>query len=117
MERKLLYTYEEWLERKHSGMRISQLAEDIANGFIEAIKVTSACCKPNATEEEKAALREWESKEAEKKKTRMDEEYTDLTHQITDMCLNPQNAEIDFELIGKLQFRLERLKYPIVKPY
>lgn len=117
MERKLLYTYEEWLKRKHSSTRISQLTQDIANELKEGLERISRGCSPNATKEDRAKLKEWESQEAEREKSRMDKEYTELTHQITDMCLNPQNAEIDFELIGKLQFRLERLKYPIVKPY
>lgn len=117
MERKLLYSYNEWLERKHSSTRISQLTQDIANELIEGFERISRGCSPNATEEDRAKLREWKSQEAEREKSRMDKEYTELTHQITDMCLNPSNADIDFEQIGRLQFRLERLKYPVVKPF
>lgn len=42
--------------------------------------------------------------------------FTELTHRITDMCLNPKSNEIDFEQIGRMQFDLERMKYPIVVP-
>lgn len=43
-----------------------------------------------------------------------DREFTELTHKITDLCLNPKSNEIDFEQIGRMQFDLERMKYPIV---
>lgn len=42
--------------------------------------------------------------------------FTELTHRITDMCINPKSNEIDFEQTGRMQFDLERMKYPIVVP-
>ena len=42
--------------------------------------------------------------------------YTNLCHEITDKCLNPVGADIDYEEIGRLQCEVERLKYPCVLP-
>lgn len=117
MELKLLYTYEEWLERKQSGSLPYELSEEVANELIDAYEAVRISMDTNASEEEKAKLKEWQSKSKEREQRIKNEEYTDLTHRITDMCLNPQDADIDFEQIGKLQFKLERLKYPVVKPY
>lgn len=100
---KLLCTYEEWLENKDDAKGIS---EKLARGLELAMKF-------NKTEEEEKELEELINFNKEEND---DRKFTDLTHKITDMCLNPKSSEIDFEQIGRMQFDLERMKYPIVVP-
>lgn len=69
--------------------------------------------KFDKTEEEKKELEELTQKNDEDINNR---KFTDLTHKITDLCLNPKSNEIDFEQIGRMQFDLERMKYPVVVP-
>lgn len=69
--------------------------------------------KSDRTEEEENELNELMAKNDEDID---DRKFTELTHRITDMCLNPKSNEIDFEQIGRMQFDLERMKYPIVVP-
>ena len=100
---KLLCTYEEWLENRHD---FQCLSADTARSMMLAAKF-------NRTEEEEKELEELIKKGKESSE---DMEFTELTHRITDMCLNPKSNEIDFEQIGRMQFDLERMKYPIVVP-
>lgn len=100
---KLLCTYEEWLENRHD---FQYLSADTARSMMLAAKF-------NRTEEEEKELDELIERG---KETSEDMEFTELTHKITDMCLNPKSNEIDFEQIGRMQFDLERMKYPIVVP-
>lgn len=100
---KLLCTYEEWLEDKG---KFQALSEGFARGMALAMK-------SDRTEEEENELNELMAKNDEDTN---DRNFTELTHRITDMCLNPKSSEIDFEQIGRMQFDLERMKYPIVVP-
>lgn len=100
---KLLCTYEEWLENKGN---FQSLSEGFARSMALAIKL-------DKTEEEKKELDDLMKKNDEDIN---DRKFTELTHRITDMCLNPKSNEIDFEQIGRIQFDLERMKYPIVVP-
>lgn len=100
---KLLCTYEEWLENRND---FQPLSEGMARSLSLAMKF-------DKTEEEKKELDELMKKNDEDIN---DRKFTELTHRITDMCLNPKSSEIDFEQIGRMQFDLERMKYPIVVP-
>lgn len=100
---KLLCTYEEWLEKKGNFQSLTEL---IARSMALAMK-------SDRTEEEENELNELMAKNDEDID---DRKFTELTHRITDMCLNPKSNEIDFEQIGRMQFDLERMKYPIVVP-
>lgn len=100
---KLLCTYEEWLENRND---FQTLSEGMARSLSLAMKF-------DKTEEEKKELDELMKKNDEDIN---DRKFTELTHRITDMCLNPKSSEIDFEQIGRMQFDLERMKYPIVVP-
>lgn len=100
---KLLCTYEEWLEKKDN---FQCLSEETARSMMLASKF-------NRTEEEEKELDELMKRGKEYTK---DFEFTELTHKITDLCLNPKSNEIDFEQIGRMQFDLERMKYPVVVP-
>lgn len=100
---KLLCTYEEWLENRNVFQILSE----------GAARSLSLAMKFDKTEEEKKELDELMKKNDEDIN---DRKFTELTHRITDMCLNPKSSEIDFEQIGRMQFDLERMKYPIVVP-
>lgn len=100
---KLLCTYEEWLEKKDN---FQCLSEDMARSIELAMKF-------DRTEEEEKEFQELTNKNEENIN---DRNFTELTHKITDLCLNPKSSEIDFYKIGQMQFDLERMKYPIVVP-
>ena len=100
---KLLCTYEEWLKNKDFFQKMS---ESMARSIELAMKF-------NRTEEEEKELEELIKRNDDDIN---DRHFTELTHKITNMCLNPKSNEIDFEQIGRMQFDLERIKYPIVIP-
>ena len=100
---KLLCTYEEWLENRYNFQCLSE----------ETTRSMMLAAKFNRTKEEEKELDELIKKGKEHSE---DMKFTELTHKITDMCLNPKSNEIDFEQIGRMQFDLERMKYPIVVP-
>lgn len=100
---KLLCTYEEWLENKGE---FKSLSQDFARSMALAMKL-------DRTEDEEKEFNELMIKNDEDIN---DRKFTELTHKITDLCLNPKSNEIDFEQICRMQFDLERMKYPIVVP-
>lgn len=100
---KLLCTYEEWLENRYD---FQCLSEETAKSMMLAAKF-------DRTKEEEKELEELIKKGKESSE---DMKFTELTHKITDLCLNPKSSEIDFYKIGRMQFDLERMKYPIVVP-
>lgn len=100
---KLLCTYEEWLENKDN-------FQDLSEGMVRSMALAA---KFNRTEEEEKEFQELIKKNDEDIN---DRKFTELTHKITDICLNPKSNEIDFEQIGRMQFDLERMKYTIVVP-
>lgn len=102
---KLICTYEEWLERKDRKDGLS-LSADMAKSLSLAMKF-------DKTEEEQ---KEFEELMRSNEQNIADEKFTNLTHTITHLCINPQSSDIDFEKIGRMQFDLERMKYPVVVP-
>lgn len=100
---KLLCTYEEWLEKRND---FQGMTKNFARSMELAMKF-------DKTEEE---CKELECLMKENDEDINDRRFTELTHRITDMCLNPNSNEIDFEKIGRMQFDLERIKYPVVVP-
>lgn len=99
----LLCTYEEWLEKRG---KFQSMTEKTARGLELSFKL-------GRTEEEQKEL---DRIIKEDNQFLEDMKFTELTHKITDMCLNPKSNEIDFEEIGRMQFDLERMKYPVVVP-
>lgn len=117
MELKLLYSYEEWVEKnkpklfKKSNMitPLNTITEE--DGKLLALTMKSL--SGNLSEEEKD---EYESLSRETAEKSRNEKYTDLYYTIVDKCLNPQGCKPDFKEIGKLQCELVRMIYPIVIP-
>lgn len=105
----LTCTYAEWKKNRELGT-VKRLSQDTARLMELQMK---DFLPERLTEEEKKERDELE------KSTDLDmanNKYTDLCHQITDKCLNPVGADIDYEEIGRLQCEVERLKYPCVLP-
>lgn len=100
---KLLCTYEEWIENKENFQSLSE-------GMARSMELAMKFSRTDEEEKEFQKLTKKNDEEIENRK------FTELTHRITDMCLNPKSNEIDFEQIGRMQFDLERMKYPIVVP-
>lgn len=117
MELKLLYSYEEWLEKDKPRLfkkydMITPL-NTITEEDGKLLALTMRSLSGDLSEEEKD---EYESLRRETAEKSRNEKYTDLYYTIADKCLNPQGCKPDFKEIGKLQCELVRMIYPIVVP-
>lgn len=115
MEFKLLYSYEEWLDKNNPSVPnslfkpLDEIREDSAKLMGLAFKSATE----GLTEEEESEFGRLSSKSDEKLRN---EKYTDLYYTIVDMCLNPKGCKPDFKEIGKKQCEMVRMFYPIVVP-
>lgn len=113
MKLKLLYSYEEWLE-KNKNLKTGEdkldlgLSEKVVRGLDLAIK--SFHWLSDEEREELDRIKEEYTEE------RLNMNYTFLYWKIVDMCLNPKGCKPDFKEIGKKQCELVRMIYPIVVP-
>lgn len=103
---KLLCTYEEWLDKKNANHEFIGISD-------KAARALSLSLKFDRTQEEDDEL---DNLNKELNNSNDDIRFTELSHKITDMCINPKNHDIDFEEIGRMAFDLERMKYPVVVP-